>query len=262
MIQYVPLLILFVVAGCSVLPPAGASPTPEATPALGGRTFLSTSVTLDGAGVALVPGTRIRLSFEPADLGADAGCNLLGGRYAVVDGVLEVGQMHTTEMGCDAARHAQDEWLAEFLGSRPLVVLDGNELRLESGSSVVNLLDREMAEPDRPLLGTTWVLDSIISGDAVSSLPAGVRASLSIAQDGQVALEAGCNQGTARAEVGEATIEFGPIGLTRMACPGSRDEVERRVLAVLSAGPLSYEIEAGSLTLSAAEVGLIFRAGN
>ena len=38
--------------------------------------------------------------------------------------------------------------------------------------------DREVADPDRPLEGTRWVVDGIVAGDAVLSIPAGVTAAL------------------------------------------------------------------------------------
>ena len=60
-------LLLVVVAGCSLLPGGGS-------PALAGRDFLSTSVTVAGLDQPLVAGTQIRLSFsEDGMLGAMAG---------------------------------------------------------------------------------------------------------------------------------------------------------------------------------------------
>ena len=244
---------------CTGSPPASFTPGPADT-GLAGRTFLSTRVAENGDERQLVRGTRIRLSFRDDEFGADAGCNLLGGGYRLFEGRLEVGQLSTTEMGCDPARHEQDEWLAAFLGTRPLVTLDGPNLKLQTGATTIELLDREVAQPDRPLVGTTWLLDGLVSGEAVSSVPAGVQASLVIQPGGGVMLQAGCNQGSAQAAVGEGTVELSGIALTRMACPGPQSDVERAVLEVLGAGPLQYEIEAGRLTLNAGEQGLVFRA--
>ena len=91
-----------------------------------------------------------------------------------------------TEMGCDPALHDQDEWLSQFLGSDPQIALDGDELTLTSGGVTITLLDREVADPDLPLVGTTWTVTSIISGDAVSTVPDGAEATFEFADDGTV----------------------------------------------------------------------------
>ena len=121
------------------------------------------------------------------------------------------------------------------------------------------LLDREVSDPDRPLFGTRWVVDGLVSGDAVSSMPVGVVAALTFAE-GRVTVEAGCNRGGGAVTVSDATLTFGPIALTKMACEDGAMEVERIVSAVLS-GEVRYAIEASTLRLDAATVGLTLRAG-
>jgi len=49
---------------------------------LWGRTFLSTAVTEGDQDRPLVPGTRLRVTFEDGFVRADAGCNHLTGRAA------------------------------------------------------------------------------------------------------------------------------------------------------------------------------------
>ena len=159
------LVVALMAAGCG----AGAAVDP-----LGGRDFLSTSVTADGEPFALVDGTRVRLSFADGRLTASAGCNTIGYTYQLDGDTLVVEGGAMTEMGCDPALHDQDEWLSEFLASRPTVAANGNDLVLTSDGTVMDLLDAEVAEPDLALAGTLWTVDSIISADAVSSIPAGV----------------------------------------------------------------------------------------
>lgn len=90
-------VVLLVVVACSAAAPS-PSPLPE-PPDLVGRAFLSTGVTEEGTQRDLVRDTRIRLDFSNGELGASAGCNLLGGDFAIVGGRLLVGPMHTTDMG-------------------------------------------------------------------------------------------------------------------------------------------------------------------
>lgn len=138
--------------------------------------------------------------------------------------------------------------------------MQGDELTLTAGSTVLTLLDREVADPDRSLVGTSWRVDSLISGDAVSSVPAGAEATLTFAEDGTVSVSPGCNRGSGSYERGEGTVSVGPLAATRMACQGPRGELESAVLEVLGAGELTVRIEAASLTLQAGDVGLGLRA--
>lgn len=230
---------------------AGGGVTPG--PSLDGRTFLSTQVT----GQDLVLGTTIRISFRDGHISVNAGCNSMSGAYSVDGDALYVGQFGMTDMGCAVELMAQDAWVAALLDGATISV-DGDTIALTHGDTTVTLLDRKIADPDRELLDTRWVLDGIVSGDAVSSVPVGVTAALTFS-DGRVDVEAGCNRGGATAEVGDTTITFGPVALTKMACAPDAMAVEQVVAAVLS-GEVAYAIEAGTLTLVAGGAGLMLRA--
>ena len=245
-----PVLILpaILLAGC-----AGAAPA-----ALEGRTFLSTGVTDKGAARPLVPGTSIRLTFDKdGQLGVNAGCNHMGGTYRMDGSTLRFEGGAMTDMACDEPRAKQDDWVFGFLASRPTVALAGNDLILTAGDVVIRLLDREIADPDLPLVGPTWTVNAIVSGDAVSSIPDGVVATLTFGQDGRVSVHTGCNQGGGSYAVEGNRIRFAEIALTKMACDGARAQMEAAALGVLEADNLTYAIEAGSLTLQAGAQGLV-----
>ncbi|MEX2546670.1 MAG: META domain-containing protein [Chloroflexota bacterium] len=247
--------------------PSPATPRPTDPPAadpagLNGRHFLSVTVTDGGVVRALVAGTVIRLTFQDGQLGASAGCNSMGGTYSIVDGKLIFHGGGMTEMGCDQPRHDQDDWLSAFLGSEPTIALNGNDLVLTSGTTTITLLDREVAEPDQPLVGTTWTLTSIITGEAVSSVPAGVLATIKFNADGSVEIHPGCNTGGGTYATNEDAITFSDLITTEMACLGPAMDVEGAVLAVLSADSITYAIDSGSLTLMAGDHGLVFSAIN
>ncbi|HEV8490238.1 MAG TPA: META domain-containing protein [Candidatus Limnocylindrales bacterium] len=239
---------LVLIAGCT-----GAAAAP-----LAGRTFLSTKVTEKGADRPLVPGTTIRISFgKDGQLGVNAGCNHMGGTYRLDGETLRFDGGAMTEMGCDQARHDQDDWVFQFLASRPTVALAGNDLMLTAGDVVIRLLDREIADPDLPLVGPTWTVTSIVTGDAVSSIPDGVVASLNFSADGRVELQTGCNQGGGAYAVEGDRIRFADVVTTKRACDGASGQMEAAVLGVLRAENLAYTIEAGSLTLMARGQGLV-----
>lgn len=233
----------------------GTGATTAAPIDLDGRTFLSHTVSVGGRDRPLVAGTRITLTFDDGTVGASAGCNSMSGSYTLDGDVLQVGAMSTTEMGCDPERHEQDEWVADLLTSSPTVRLSEPELTLTAGDTVVALVDREVAEPDVELTGTHFVLESIVDGDTVSSVPAGVEATFEISEAGEVALELGCNTGGGTAEIGDGTLTFGAIRATEMACEEPAMQVEAAIVDLLS-GEVTYEIDAGRLSMRKGANGL------
>jgi heat shock protein HslJ len=252
---------------CSQVP--GASPTPSPSPAplptpsptppvgLVGRIFLSTDVTVDGAPFALADGTRIRLVFDNGTLSASGGCNIIGGDLDIDGDVLHFSGASMTEMGCEPARMAQDDWLVTFLTSNPTFVSDGFDLKLTSGTTVITLLDREIAEPDQPLTNITWGLASFIDGDAVSSVPVGVSSQFTFADDGTFSANFGCNSGGGSYAIDGDTITFSDVVMTKMACGGAGGQVETAVLTVIgSEDPITFAFDAGSLTLMTGSIGL------
>lgn len=251
-------LLVTVIAGCSLLPGVGGSP------AVAGREFVSISAIVDGAARPLVEGTQLRISFA-ADgmLTASAGCNTFAAIYRIDGGVLAISEGAMTEMGCEPALAEQDDWLFAFLGAQPLISVDGDELVLEDDATVITLLDRVVADPDLPLIGPVWVVTGLIDGDAISSVPEGVVATLVFTEDGLVMVNAGCNSGSGAAEIrtGTETILFGEIALTRMACQPPASDIEAAVLRILNADVVRYSIDARTLDLSIAGYGLQLSGG-
>jgi heat shock protein HslJ len=200
----------------------------------------------------------VQVSFDAGSVSARAECNTFGGNATIEDGVLLVTDMGGTEMGCDEERHAYDEWLVAFLTSSPTITLDGATLTLTSGEDSLVLTDREIADPDRPLIATEWVVDGIVSGDAVSSVPQGVEASLHFTEhrvEGSV-----CNSFGAGVTIESGRIEVGGVTTTDMACEDDVMSVETAVFATLD-GAVDYEIEAAILRLTGPDGhGLMLRA--
>jgi heat shock protein HslJ len=229
------------------------APTAEA---LAGTTFVSTEVDGD----EFVEGTTLTLGFpEAGRITAEAGCNSYFGDFRVAAGALVVGQLGGTLIGCPAELQQQDEWVAAFLASEPKITLAGDTLTLTGADATITLVDREVVEPDVPLEGTRWEVESLVTLDAVSSVPVGQAAFLEFA-DGQVSGNAGCNQLHGAATIGEDTITFGPIATTRRACPDAT-ALEAHVLEVLT-GEVAYEIDGDQARLThASGKGLECRGG-
>ena len=104
--------------------------------------------------------------------------------------------------------------------------------------------------------------DSLISGDAVASVPGGALARLTFGDDGTVEILGGCNEGSApyTHDAREGTLVVGDVVMTAEACEDERGDLEEAVLGVLRAGEVEVSIEGPSLTLRAGDRGLGLRA--
>lgn len=255
-------LLLALLTGCGLVDgPGGTGEGSGDAPDVDGRAFLSTEVTREGEPAELVDGSRARISFDDGQVSVQAGCNTLFGGYRVEAGVLRVDAMGGTTMGCSEELMAQDVWLAELLGAGPSIAVDGDNLTLSGESAVLTFQDREVADPDRPLVGTVWRVDRLVFGDAVSSVPGRAVATLTFGDDGTLDLQGSCNHGGGDYQVQDdgRTLVVGEVTMTAMACDDERDEFESDVLEVLRAGELAVEVTADTLTLTAGGQGLVLR---
>ena len=214
-----------------------------------GLTYVGDDVTVDGAPSPLVKGSTIRLTFSDGSIGASAGCNQMGGDASWDDGLLKAQNLFMTEMGCSEPLMKQDAWLSDFLSSEPTLTQDADTLTLTSDGTVITLTDEEVAVPDVALTGTKWQLDTIITGDTASSVPAGVVSTLLLGEDGRAQVRPGCNTGNGAFTVEGSVITFDPIATTMMACPDPAMQVEGTVLAVLN-GDVDFSVDGTALSLT------------
>jgi heat shock protein HslJ len=211
---------------------------------LSDRGFTSTDVT----GHELVDGSEITMNFLDDAVSVNAGCNTMNGGFEITDGNFTVGQLAMTMMACADPLMAQDTWLSEFLASSPAITLDGATLTLTGDDATITLAEIEPAA----LVGTTWTVNGTVANDAVSSVPMDSTASITISDDGTVAVDTGCNTGSGSVEVADGTLTFGPIATTKRACIDELNALEASVLAVLQ-GDVSYEISGDTMSLRSAD---------
>jgi heat shock protein HslJ len=121
------------------------------------------------------------------------------------------------------------------------------------------LVDREVAIPDLPLVGPAWRVESVITGDVVSSVPEPVVATLLFTADGEVFIDTGCNKGGANVEIGPDRLRFTDLVITEASCEAPFGELETPMLLVLRADEVTYSIDADLLHLQAGERGLELR---
>lgn len=245
-----------------------SAPTTQPAPGdsdgdLTGRTFVAVAARHDGSPKPLVAPSKVRLAFETGGrLAASGGCNSMGGRYRVESGQLVVDELAQTEMACDGPLMDQEVWLGELLQARPEITVDGDRLVLAAPDRILELRDHSVAEPDRPVRGTTWELDGIVRGETVSSVPAGTGAVVTFDDTSVRYAVEGCNSGSGAARIDEEarTITFGTLVGTKMGCRGDAAEVEAALHRVLR-GTVPYESGATTLRLTHPDGdGLVFRA--
>lgn len=205
-------------------------------------------------GFTPVPSTTVRLTFEDGSFGFSAGCNSHGGSYEVRDGQLIVPGLGSTEIGCDTERHQQDNFLAEFFTSMPLLTIEGDRLTFTSDDATLVFLDREVADPDRTLAGPLWTIDTLISGGAASNVPVSPAPTVLFNNDGSLHVNTSCNESDGRYAVSGDTLTLTEIAYTERGCNAAI--VETQVQAVLGNGTLRFSIEANRLSLDRDDIGL------
>ena len=224
------------------------------------RQFLSESV----VGQRLVAGTQIRLTFGPTELSVNAGCNHLFGSYRIEDNVLRMTGLGSAEMGCDAELHRQDEWIERLLMASPAITLAEPRVTLSAGSTRLTLVDRRVASPDRPLVGTRWIGNG--SGGESTGLsfgPGSDAVTLSFGGDGSVAVFTACQHGTGQFSADGKQLVFTQLAYDGQACADPNLETTSKdVLFVLDGSPVTYEIREASLTIHRGDRLLMFREGD
>lgn len=245
---FVTVPLLLVLASCGDRPGGQGQGAPDP---LRGRVFLATSVTEDGRPRALVAGTELSVEFtEDGRLIAQAGCNMMQGPVNTAEGKLVVeGGLSMTEMGCDQPRHDQDSFVAALLGASPAWQLTGDRLTITSGTTTLDLAPREAVKPDKALVGTTWVLDTVLEGETASSLPAGAPEVTIVFDDEKVTAITHCNGVGADYTIDGNKIKFTPGPSTLKMCSPEIKRGETAVAEVL-VGEATYDISGDRLTIT------------
>ena len=152
------LLPLVLATTAIVLAACGSSASePTAQPAtmadVDSLTFTSTAVTVDGKDKPLASEQPITIAFSGGRVSIKAGCNTMVGSAAIVDGVLNTGELASTMMACEPALMDQDAWLTRVLSAGPTVTRpDDHSITLTSGGTVIDLAVVEtVGENDTPL---------------------------------------------------------------------------------------------------------------
>ncbi len=215
-----------------------------------GRTYIAVGVTQNGAAKQIVPGTQLTLTFTEDGIAASAGCNsMFSSEAGIEDSVLRVESLGSTEMACDPAVMEQERWWGEFLTSDPGAAVGDRSLTLTTPTTTVDMIAEETVE-DLPLTGTAWTLDTLVTGDAASSVPAGGESTLSLTGQSMTITVGTCRSTTLPVTLTQTTIDYDPAALAAGACTGDAVSVDSAVLAVYGDGSVGFRIDGTRLEIS------------
>ena len=245
------LILMFLLAGCSLL-------TRGASASLDGDWRLQAG-TNQGQPVPIVAGSPINLKIDGTQAGGTAACNHYGGTVHISGGNVSFSELFQTEMACldDQVMASEAAYMAA-LQKVAAAERSGNALTL-SGPGVELKFVLIPPVANAPLVGTVWVLDSLISGDAVSST-VGERATLQFRADGTFAASTGCRDVTGLYNVEGDRMRVTLDPYDTFGCGDGIGVQDEHVLKVIS-NEFSAVIQGESLTLHTGNEGLGYRVG-
>ncbi|MFI2369993.1 META domain-containing protein [Streptomyces sp. NPDC018833] len=240
---------LLALSACGTEPGGGSGNSVAPDVPLTGVRWSVDSVSVDGKKTAAPTDAYVEITDKGRAMG-NYGCNHFGADITIKGDTVTVGPGEMTEMGCDKkVQGFEDTLRAAFSGKLKAKVTDGRlTLTTEKGDAIAMT-----AEQPAPLIGTRWTVDSLVSGETATSLPAGTegKAHLTIAEDGTVGGSLGCNRFSSTAKVSGDSITLGRLASTRKLCPGPEMDLERELVKVLGQGTVKYEVKHRTLTLTA-----------
>jgi heat shock protein HslJ len=212
--------------------------------------------TVDGAPLELVQGARVSLRIDGTEVGGTAACNQYGGEMERDGDRITFGALFMTEMACDEPLMALESAYVDALSRVDTARRDADQLRLTGPATE---LDFTLLQPmpDADPVGTSWRLESLITGDAVSSVFG--EATLLLAEDGTVSGSTGC-----RSFGGSYTLEADELAIADLvvdqrACDDQSAGQDGQVLELLG-GPLRMTVDGDRMTLMGGANGLDYRA--
>lgn len=238
------------VAACSAVPPTTTQPDPGPV-----GDWELVEGTVDGS--VLPRGDfRITLLLENRTVGGVAACNSYGGEFLADDGFIEIGLLSQTEMACaEPAMSAEQIFLRGLSAVDSYLVVD-DRLTL---SGVDTTLVFAVIPPieTAPLYDQRWVLESLILGDAVSSVQG--DGFLLISSDGALSGSTGC-----RSLTGVFIVVADEILATELRadgnCPEGIEQQDSHVITVIGDGFTTF-VEENRLTIMDPDgTGLQYRA--
>lgn len=239
------------VTGCGG-PTAGAAPDPTGDWDL-------VELVRDGSVVPAPVGGRATLAVEDGTLSGTAYCNGYGADYRLDGDAFEIGDLASTERGCQPGLMTAEAAYLEALGAVERVASRDGYLVLTGAD--VELRFRPIAPvPTSDLAGTDWVLETLLDGEVASSTT-GEPATLRLTTDGTFTGSTGCRGIRGSWWLDGDVVRVAGVTVDRAGCPADVAAQDRQVGDVLAAA-FQVAVAEDVLTVTGPEgLGLVYRAG-
>jgi heat shock protein HslJ len=238
---------VLIVAGCTGNAPAPAGPALEETQ------WVLTGYLANDTFLQPLDSTTVTLQFgKDGSITGSAGCNHYFAPYEMKGTAVTIGPAGSTLMYCSGPGVMEQESAYLTLLGRTASITTGNDTLIFADATGTTILSfaRMVPPAPEPLVGTNWTLDSIHTGDAVSSVIAGTTITAVFDEDGRVAGSAGCNRYFASYNVTGSSVAIGPVGSTKMYCNGP-GVMQQESMYLASLGKTkTFAITGGRLSLA------------
>jgi heat shock protein HslJ len=255
------ILLVLLLSGCARFAPGAggsASDPPAGEPPDVIGAWVMTSGTSAGEPIRVPDTYRVTLTLADGNEVGGQACNHYGGTYDLRDdGTISFSAMSMTEMACEEPMMTVEAAYHAALAAVTRAERDGDVLTL-SGEDVELVFELVPPVPDAALKGTRWTLESLISGEAVSSVSEGGW--LQLNADGSLRGATGCRDFDGSYVVSGDTVQITQLSTTDQACTGMVEAQDRHVIEVIEGG-FMVAIDGDRLTLSLVDGnGLDYRA--
>ena len=215
---------------------------------LDGDWVLVTGV-IDGLSLATDDEYRITMTIDGSEIGGRAACNNYGGSVSIDGRAFSLTDVFQNEMGCETDVMTLERVYLQGLFRVTDAVRFGDTASL-SGAGIDFTFEIVAPIPTADLVGPTWVLDTIITGDAASSTQSGAEpATLTLGADGTFTGSTGCRTVAGDYVISGDTVQFTSFGADGECSPELTSQ-DNSVISVLEGG-VTVTIDGDRLTITA-----------
>ena len=250
------LMLMVLLAACGA---AQGPSAPDSSPGAVVGDWVLTGGSIDGVDAPVLEDHRITMTITGSRVGGTAACNSYGGEVVMrVDG-LHLENLAQTEMACEEPAMSAEATYLTALGRVRELARDGGEL-VARGDGVELRFAALLPPPTAELVGTSWVLDTVLVGDVAAS-PMGEPATLGLNDDGSFSGSTGCRTFAGEwAEQGDQIVASS-LRMDGTTCPDELSGQDQHIVSVIGDGFIPT-IEGNLLTLmDPGGVGLVYRTG-
>ncbi|WP_166348685.1 META domain-containing protein [Phytoactinopolyspora limicola] len=209
-----------------------------------------------GGPLPLADDYRVTLTIDGTQIGGVSACNHYGATASRDGDTFAIAEIESTAMGCEPTAMDLEVAYHEALRDVATATREGDVLVL--AGPLTDLRFTEIPPvPTAELVGTEWLLDTLIDGEVASSV-GGDPATLLLAADGSLTATTGC-----RELIGQYTEAGGEVVVTELAvtdqlCPDELQAQDEHVIDVIGDG-FQADVEGDRLTLtSTGGLGLVY----